>query len=520
MFAATTERTALRLATAVVVLAGLIWHLYGITRPFGAADVNAGLYLGPFAKQWEAHGWLALRGLPITPQLIHEIGQGTLYMQHPPGWLWATYLPGTSEAAMRIPSLLVTIAGAVALLHLLVRALGVVPATAAALAFTFLPVVSQVTQVSLESPLYGFGLMFLLATVRLNGTDGAAPATGAARRGWRALQLASGFCGPWADWTFAWYCAGVVALVPWRTPRTALRELVVPAIAVLASVALILLWRDWAFAHPAYVDATRREGTVGELIRSTVLKRPDLSTWITGCARHLALATTSWIPMLALPGLVVLLARPATRWLLLGLAIPGLLHPIVLADHATFHVHFYAYLAPALLAGCVAPAAHFAGAMRVPGLLIAAATVAAAFHGGVRMRITNDTTIFRDVGAAMTAAVVDGDRRNLVGTNFHPYPFPYYLRRPEALAEPIHDWQALEAGRKHTHYAGIRFFWFRVVLPDGTDARPTETAALKQYLDLGGFRKTRRQDLEQTFHLVGNDAPNVVAEAYEYEIHR
>ena len=51
----------------VLVLLGAMFHAPRLSRPFGAADINAGMYFGLFVKTWEDFGFVELRGLPLGP---------------------------------------------------------------------------------------------------------------------------------------------------------------------------------------------------------------------------------------------------------------------------------------------------------------------------------------------------------------------------------------------------------------------------------------------------------------------
>jgi hypothetical protein len=497
--------TRLALAHATLLFAATAWHLPGIGRPFGAADVNAGAYFGNFLRTFERFGFGALRGVPLAEQMKYEPAQGTPYFNHPPGLTWWMYSIGTSEAAMRVATLLPTMLAGASLLELLRGRCGLLVALLASLAFLLLPSNALLCQASYETAVLGCGLPLLLATERI--LQGAPR-----RRLWQGVQVAATFTGTWSDWSFLFFC---VALLPVAAGRQgALRALLVPCVSGLAAVGSILLWQHWALLAPTW-SGKRREQDVFALLKEHVGERAPLLDFLSGAWRSLSLANTWLVPIVASPGLLLLAWRDPR--LLLALSCAGALHPLLFSKHAVDHFHFHGYLGPLFVAGLGARAHYQIPAARnFAATLCAGAALFAAFVS-LDLRRKNETTLFRELGESLSALADDGapDGGFLVASNF-PHLYAYYTSSPAVVVPFIARPTWIEAGRTLPRYRGVRYLYTE----RGGLALPWETTSPELRSYLGQFPRTRVHEFDTHYWLPGADQPVRIVTAWVYEIGR
>jgi hypothetical protein len=481
-------------AVLLLVLLGALWHGQRLHKPFGIVDINGGGYCGLFLKHYEDFGLRELRGIGMTPRRVFEASQADPYLQHPPLLFWFMYLFGTDERAIRMPTVLLSIIAAVCLSCLLRPHLGAWPALAGGALLLGTPALAVYTQASIEPMMIGAGLLLWLATLRVQAT------TGGTRNAWRAVQAAVAFLGPWFDWGFALFCLGLVPLVATRSLAATARALALPAVMAAAAAASIIAWRQWALRAPL-LAFDGEFPTMAELIRSTVLNRPPLLESLRAAGRWIPAAASLPVALAAIPGAVVLARRSAR--LALGLLLAGAAHFVLFADHALVHVHFHCLLCGLLAASVAALATVRLPVLRAAPAVVVALLVGAAWWTTLRTERHNDTTFFRDLGAALVDATrvagpdgTKGPPARLVTTNFH-YPFAYYDATPYIIAPPcLTSLRALEiAQRDRNQPHGVAYLWFkRMEGPSAHAPRCAVPPELAAYLE--AQPKQRVPDLE------------------------
>ena len=461
-----------RLAFPLLTVLAVVFHLPRLDHPFGHAEVNGGGYFGIFVRQFQQFGFFELRGLPLAPQRVPglaEIGSGAImpYLNHPPGMTWAAYWLGGEEWAFRLPAVIAGWLGALALFGLLRRRIGSTLGLLAAMMLLGLPSMTLYSLASYEATVCGLGLC-LWAT-----TEAHAEARGVQRLGLRCAQTAICVLGVVTDWSFAFFCAGLAVLTASRSFSVWLRALWVPAIATALTAAAVFAWQGWALQHPLLGEFPR--ASVGDLVRTTILNRPELSAFLVGAWRHLAIAVP--VALVVVGGVALLPALGTAPRFVLAALVAGLGQPLTFADHARTHVHFWCYTG-ALLTVAIAFGAHaihrhlHVGRWRwwVPTAMLA--LTAWAWVNSCLAWRDNDTTLYRDLGQALTQATrragPDGmaTRSWRVGTNF-PFVYPYYVESPHVVVPCLRDPIQLEALRHHPDYPdGYRYVWMKGVSGD------------------------------------------------------
>ncbi len=445
-------RRPLLIALALVAL-GLLLHLPGIGRPFGVHEISGGNYFGVFARNFERLGLWELGGVPVGPVLFDQVDERwmTAYLSHPPGLFWLNAVVGADEARLRLLSALGHIATAILTLVIFRRLLGLWPATLAALVTLAFPVLAFFAIVSYESVVLPLGLGMLIAYQRAQTDDARA------RKRSLAVLGALAFIGPWMDWQFLFFCAGLAALA-WGPWRAMVQRLWWPAACSTLAVALIFIWRIVAGGRWSKSDGP--EGGVGTLLANTVGTRPAVGEFFGGFGQRALECFTSPAVLLALAGLWWL-GRRAPR-LTAALTVVGLMNAIVFPTHTMTHTLYLAYLAP-LLAGALAAAA--ARTPRPAAIVLGAIVVGVAAWSTLDTRRLANTPFFRDVGAELTKAAGSGDERYAVLFNL-PYCYGYYVDSPLVSVQRVTNPAKLEEWRvpemvQLAEVQGIRYLWVR-----------------------------------------------------------
>ncbi|MEM7204673.1 MAG: hypothetical protein AAF628_30730 [Planctomycetota bacterium] len=448
----------MRKSLAPILLLSLLaaaFHLPKLDRPFGLGETTAGVYCGVFALNYRAHGFLELHGLPVGPQLMADVAEGGwAYRNHPPGIIWLSAI-GSTEWGMRIPTVIGAALAAAGLFVLLRRASGTLGAFAASAAFLGMPALNLFTQVSYEPLVLAHGFWMWHATLSLMDAD----PTPRGRTGWRAVQILTALLGPWMDWSFVFFCAGLVPLVATRRLAQTARRLAVPATAAFAGVGLVLIWRQWALQTPL-LGPQAATATIGTLWDTTIASRPVLTEYLRGAGHSLSQAATLPLIGAGLLGMA-LLARRRPRLALAALA-AGVPQPLLFAQHASNHVHFFCYTGAALALGTSGLVAA-TGARRWLGIGALAVVATIAWRTSEAVVQQNATTFFRDAGDVLVEAThneADPTQPVLAMTNLPLY--AYYSDSPFVVAEPMLQvplLQALRADPRFPH--GFRYLWFK-----------------------------------------------------------
>lgn len=467
------------LSVVALLLLGLAFHLPRLDKPLGIADSNAGAFIGVFLHNWEDHGFADLRGVPLWRQRVFAPNDAVAepYVKHPPGLFWACFALGSAEWAMRLPSMLGAILASVSLCFLLRPRLGAAAALAAGACLLGTPSLALYSQASYETVSLGMGLLLWLAV----------------ERRWHVVAALTAFAGTWLDWSFGMFCLGLVPLTASRSLRTWGARLLLPALATIAAVLTILAWQTWALRgehlNAQAVAALRQDG-LGALLRTTILERPPLASFVAGVLHFVPTTAGPAVALIAVAG-VFRLARLAPK-LTAALAIAGA-HFIVFGGHGVDHPHFYCFQT-ALVAAAAAAMATLP-LPRPARAAIATAVIVAAWISGVRATQHSDTTFMRDLGLTLTAAAdAASPTPTNVATNCWPV-FAYYVGTPHVYVLPVLDAEML---RRHSKTAGFRYLWFKTVEfgpghnPDNPHLRPD--AARDAFL--GAFPSQRIEVLE------------------------
>ena len=455
-----------RLAIPLLLLAGVLLHLPWMFGPFGFYEINAGYFFGPFAQSWHEFGFLATRGVPLGTFEFRPTGpDGAFpYFNHPPLYAWTCALLGTSEWALRAPSVIAGIVAGPCLWGLLRPRLPATIAWIGALLLQAVPMVAFAPQMSYEAPVLGTGLLLLLAHERWLGGD----------RRWRRVVVATAVIGPWCDWSFAFFA---LALLPGSAGGglgASLRRLWLPWGCYAASLAALLGWQFWARSAPFLRHDLPGAESFAEVLKRALLAWPDPLEFVRGLGLLLDIGFTVPLMIMAVPGLLAMSWRqPRLLWTLL---LPGVLNIVVFRFHSYNHLMFTAFLAPTF-------ALASAGSLQLvrERLSSVAATLAGVVLVGLATAATVDVKtaatqpLFARLGATLSE-IADGppsatDPRPIAVATNAEQNYPYYVRSPRVYLFPAIDVAALERIRGGP--ARIRYVYLHVErrVP-GTDTPP------------------------------------------------
>ncbi|MEM7199142.1 MAG: hypothetical protein AAF628_02685 [Planctomycetota bacterium] len=502
------SRHAIWAALAVVAL-GLAVQLPIADRPFGVHEVNPGNFFGVWARNWERFGLWESRGLPLGSQLLDQVHQGDPDTNHPPLYGWLSYWCGTSEAALRVPTIAGHALSAGLMVLLLAGALGVGPATLAGVTTLAVPALAFYSQVSFECVVLPVGLALWLACL---AWCRAAPA---ARRRWAALVAALAFVNVWLDWLAVFLTFGTLPLLWTRPWRTAIARLAVPFGATLLAGITVFAWRSWALALPTLTEGTGAPGHhsgegLGALIERTFLTRPPLGEFIALVWAQLQSGYAMPLLVAGAVGLVPL-ARRAPR-VLGAAALSAVVIPLLFAGHASTHVHFVSYFAPLLAAG-LAALVRVHRALWLVGLTILGVTAWSSAH---HIRAA-DTTLFRELGATLSRAARDAaGRRSIVFFNI-VYRYGYYVDSPDVQIQPLTDPAPLRLADQLPPELGLRYLYLKMSGPL-LDAIPALAPRPELEAYLAPFPRERMPALEMAITVPPQDLTMRVDEAWLYKL--
>jgi hypothetical protein len=458
---------------ALLLLATLALHGPRLDRPLGLME-GFGNRLASSHRMFDDFGFLALRGAPLEPFQHGSLLGVTPWLTHPPLLVWLAGGFGASEPGLRLPTVVGAWLAGVALYVLLRHAFGDAAAAAAGLLLLLFPMQSLFCQLSYEDVVLPAGLLLYAGVIGRRGAD-------PARRGpWTLLVVLVSVVGPWLDWAYAFYGLGVLPLVAERSWRRTPAALVLPAACSLLSLALLVVWRDWAARAPI-LPAPLTTAGFDRLLEHGVWRRPSAAAFF---GEGGALVVRGFTVFALLAGALGLpwAARRAPR-LVLALAVPGVLYPVVFAWHASRHYGFFAYLGPLVAAGAVGlvlALPRLATAVRVAACVLLLGAVAWRAAGWQRYA---DDSFYRDLGAALDHAAADGS------AVFHNSLASYssYVESSDVRLPPVRALPALQRALRHVPPSqGARFVWIRyeVHTPDGLTADPSASSpALSAWLD-------------------------------------
>ncbi|MCC6670445.1 MAG: hypothetical protein IT458_05245 [Planctomycetes bacterium] len=510
-----------------VLLACSAWvawlHLGDLGRPFGLSEFNAGNYFGAFAKSYERFGFAAVRGLPLAGHQMPGPGDSAPYLNHPPGLAWllalATALGGSGEGVLRAALLPLHVLAGFAT-WLLAVTLGVPSLLAAGAALLLLatPALALHGALSYEPLIVSFGALTLAATLRLRGRGSGG------RRGWRCLQLCAMAGLVWSDVSFAYVAAALAILVVRRDWRASVRELLPPACAALAALALLALWMAFALRAP-FLPPEQQGFDLDRILGGSVLQRPEWRAVLADSARRLweGQGAALVAGLLCLPWFAWRQPRVAC-----ALAAFGLGNLLAFPSHTASHVFFWCYLTPLLV---VAAAATFARLPLRGGIALLLVAVLSADQARAQRR-ADDTGFLAELAAAMDRAThgapgaANPAARSIVFASFPGY--RYYLVSPytathEPMVVPAHLEQLQDLARvrnrslPEAQRTGLRYLWLRVrgdVARDFPGLR--DDPALGQWL--APYPKRRVPTLEARFEIAGRGLGVEVFEAWEVDL--
>lgn len=442
------------LAALLLLLVTVLMQGPRLDLPFGPAE-NSGDFYGKFSQVWQRFGFLELRGLPLGRLYADSIDRTSPYLNHPPGFLWLEGAFGTEEWQLRLPTVLGGWLAAVLLFELLRRSFGAPAALGASLLLLVTPMVSLLAQTSYENVVLPAGLLLFLAAWR--GLD-----EHPHKRRWKVLLVLTAFVGPWLDWAFLFFCAGLVPLM-WcpSSLRQTLRRLVLPAAVSTVSLALVFVWKYWAVKAPGLPPLPEAPG-LADLVDITIYRRPELTYFLARSAWRLERGWTMYLLLIAPIGLWSLWRR-APR-LTLALSVPGLGFPLLFASHATLHETFFAYLTPVAAASALAVILDLPKVRPAVRTLLAAILIVSVTVESYRWFDFANSTFLADLGAELSAATAASEDEGAQFAVFHNSPlyYSYYVRVPNVLMPPVRYPELVKAAVARTDPSqGVRFLWLR-----------------------------------------------------------
>lgn len=389
----TGERVPVLLLAVLPPLLALGLHLPWIDSAFGPGCNNAGSYLSVFARAWERHGFLELRGLPIHSFGLEPTTEGEVYLNHPPLPFW---LAGWSsdEWVARLPATVghLLLCGLTALLaaRLLASRLG---GLLAGCAVATNPCLAFWVHCSFE-PLVmvcGLGSLALAPRAVLPGAWSA-----------RLAICAIAFVGVWCDWSMAFFLCGLVCWWPGDRERLRAASWMLGSVflASVAAIGTVVAWARWAQAGPL---APRLDGFVPFLDRAeeTLGFPEDWGLWFEAVGGRYLEGHGAVVIGVGLLGCLVFIRR-APR-LFLALLVASALQVLVPADHALDILHFTSFAAIPLALGVGALGAR-AGGVGWGGILLALVVLGAGTLDTVRSKEAGADTIFADLGWSIDEA--------------------------------------------------------------------------------------------------------------------
>ncbi len=446
-------------AALLLIALGLALHLPRLHDPLSPVDQNAGDYFGPSLLAYEQLGFAELRGLPTWVQPMSGIERVYPYLTHPPGMFWIMAAFGTSEMAMRLPTVIGATLASIALLLLLRPIIGLWPAFAAGVCQLGVPAMSMFGQTSYAPVLLALGLLLFLSTLQLR------TATGLSALMWRGLQVVCALVGPWIDWPFGLYCMGL-AVVTMRWPlRAWLSDLVVPAVCSVASLVVFFGWRKCVAAAP-FIRKDLPQTSFSEMAAAPfeAENRPEVADFM-GAVWHF-LTDTTGIPVAVLGTLGALLLLARSPKLVVALLIPAAGHILIFASHSMSHWGHYNYFAAPLAAGVAAFGAVRSQKLRPLASIALVVGVSAGWAAGISMITRNATTFARDFGqTALEATYLAGEGpfndRVYVLHNFDGH-LSYYAYSEYVINLPMTNPAVLEMMRNSKLYEpGFRYLWIQ-----------------------------------------------------------
>jgi len=413
----------LALASWLLPLAmALAVNLPWLDAPYGPGANNGGSFLGVFARTWERHGFLELRGLPIGCFGIEAPEQGRAYVNHPPLGLWLAGT-GPEEWRGRLPSTLAHIGVTLLMVGALRRLGWPLPAvTLSGLAVGVSPCLSFWVGVSLQLPVMLAGFAQLLLCRR-------AIATG--RGYWLPLVGLVAFLGTWLDWSFAFYCVALWPLILGPGTGRRFRVILAAFLGTVAGVGTLYTWAQWALAGPRAPQGDAMQ-VFRERAGTSVGPPADWNGWWEDISVHL-LQGHGW-PLLILGGAGLVLALGRNWRLAAALLTAPALHMTVAASHAREHIHLTAFLALPLGLGLGALSAlprHYGRLFAAAGLIAVAATAVQT----VELNRAGASPVFQRLGLTLDEASADFDSEGKVLATYRvyynlPYCWPCYLESP------------------------------------------------------------------------------------------
>ena len=431
-----------------LAVAMAVFHAPWLDAPLTMLQLNAGNYFGVFCNNWERFGFWELRGLPLMPQLVENVGDGHPYVHHPPGLSWMFYALGGHEWSMRLPTVVSGFVAAVFFYRLARTRLGAGPSFVGACLVACNPSFAEVAQASYEPVVIAAGLVVMAEAV--------APTRSRAVS--CALQAVAAFVGAWMGWGFAFLGLASVALV-WqlRRPARSLAPVVVPGVASLVALVTIDLWTGWALAAPGVVPPPSTDTEILELLQHwTFDERPGIGWMVDHFANVTPTVWSHWLIAALLLGIVPALLR-APRIAIAGLVIGAGPYVMLLKPQDLI---WFCYSVP-LLAFAAAALVDLPARARWRGVRIAAAVGGGVLIGGVvhassTLRAESATPLFRDLGEALSEAAAEP--RWQAAHNF-PYGVAYYFQSPRIVLQGLHTPEQLQALVDAPGTDGWRYIW-------------------------------------------------------------
>lgn len=471
------------------------FHAAWLNAPFSILQMNAGSYFGVFVRNWDRHGFAALRGLPLMPGVVAKTGDATPYVHHPPGLAWLAYALGGQEWSMRLPTVVATLLAAVCLYRIARTRFAAAASALAAVLLAFSPGMAVIGQASYEPVVVAFGSCVMAEIV--------APLR--QRRLSLAILASAAFVGTWMGWGFAFLglaCPLLVLRV--RSLGTGLRQLVIPGVASVVALASIVLWANWALAQDGIARLPENDRNVVEMVQKYVLAERAGPAWAWHHTLQILPITWSrWLFVAALVGL------PWAAWraprITAALLVVGVGPFVFLAAPAdfiwqTYSMPFAALCAAApldLIGRSKAPVVRTIGA--VAGLGVAIGVV----HASWVIRADASTPYFRRMGEVLSEAA---QQPGWAACHNYLYAMAYYVTSPDVPLAGVYFPNQLEALRKGAGGKGWKYLWMRANEPG------LVVPGMEQYLSQ--FPKVRVPELENCLDVEGTRVTGGIGAAW------
>lgn len=485
---------------ALLAVAVAAFHAGWLDEPLAALQLNAGLYFGVFAKNWQSLGFWDLRGLPLMHKVVAAPADGYPYVHHPPALSWLFFALGGKEWSMRLPSVIAGFVAAIFWYRIARTKFAPAASFWSACLLVFCPCYAVVSQASYEILVACCGLAVI--------AEIAAPVSPR----WLSLliQATAAFVGTWVDWGFAFFCLACVPMAWKASLSQTVRRLALPGAVAGFAAATIVAWQHWALAQPGLRQLPAGDTHVADMVSRFLLGERAPWSWRIGHLVDTVGTTWSrWLVGTFLLGIGVACWRSPRLTLAMGIAAIG---PLVALNRPADFI-WHTFHAP-LLALCGAALLDLVLGLRPPAIRRAAGIGAFVVLVGValaswRLRAEGATPFFARLGNVLSAVAREP---GWAAAHNCPTAITYYFDAPRIELQGLYvpeQIQPLVAGKDGY---GWKYLWLKPVNP-GLVLDSTEHF-------LAQFPRERVPLLEGPLDVVGTRLTGGIAEAWLYTLSR